>query len=59
MRKLVDKILLKNKTYEEKLKSLNGRLPKNELDRRIFFQETDRQIIECTLLHDVHELVRR
>ena len=42
MRKLVDKILLKNKTYEEKLKSLNGRLPKNELDRRIFFQETDK-----------------
>jgi len=56
MRTLADSLTKKNQILIEKLNDLGvSKIPKSDVDKKIFFSTNDKMLQQCSLITEVHE----
>ena len=57
---MVDSLNHKNSVLKEKLASMGAyKMPRSEIEKKLFFTENEKMLKECSLTSDIHDEIRR
>jgi hypothetical protein len=59
-RKILDSLNIKNQILKDKLSQFGvSKVPLSEIEKKIFFTDNDKMLVECSLVSDVHTEIRK